>query len=66
MFGNTGHRVPREAWLASLLLSRDQIRGFLGDHDGGGIRIATDFFNNEDDIERLMEALNETRTGSNL
>jgi cysteine desulfurase/selenocysteine lyase len=31
-----------------------------------GIRIATHFFNNEDDIEKLMEALNETRTGSNL
>ncbi len=42
MFGNTEHRVPREAWLASLLLSLDQIRGFLGDHDGGSIRIATD------------------------
>lgn len=27
-----------------------------------GIRIATDFFNNEDDVERLIEVLNETRS----
>ena len=41
-------------------------RGIIVTKKPQGIRIATDFFNNEDDIEKLMEALNETRTGSNL
>lgn len=41
------------------LVARLAARGVVVTEKPQGIRIATDFFNNEDDIERLMEALDE-------
>src|SRR5512140_1485478 len=37
-------------------------RGVVVTEKPEGLRIATHFFNNEDDVERLLEALNETTT----
>jgi selenocysteine lyase/cysteine desulfurase len=37
-------------------------RGVIVTEKPEGIRVATHFFNNEDDIERLIEGLNETRS----
>ncbi len=38
-------------------------RGVIVTEKPEGIRVATDFFNNEQDIERLIEALSKTRDG---
>jgi selenocysteine lyase/cysteine desulfurase len=38
-------------------------RGVIVTQKPQGIRVATHFFNNEDDIEKLISAMNETRSG---
>lgn len=44
------------------VVSKLALRGVSVTEKPLGIRVATDFFNNEEDIEKLIESLNETRS----